>query len=89
MSESTNDKTFTRIEPTCPEEGCDGRLGLGQPDYLRENHEVVVAEAWCRGDDCGFEATAWFPLVDLFTEDGDHCESLVRQGVVEPLETDY
>ena len=36
--------TFTRIEPSCPRDDCESRLGIGKPIYAEEHTDIVYAD---------------------------------------------
>ena len=81
--------TFTRIEPSCPRDDCDSRLGIETPVYAEEHTDIVYADVWFLNDECLFTACAQFALVDLLYENSDSKTSLVEAGEIEPLEARY
>jgi len=87
MTEDT--PTFTRIEPSCPRDDCESRLGIGKPIYAEEHTDIVYADVWCLNDECSFAACAQFALVDLFHENSDSKTSLVEAGEIKPVEARY
>ena len=81
--------TFTRIEPNCPRDDCESRLGMGKPIYADEHTDIVYADVGCLNDECSFTACAQFALVDLLHEDSDSKTNFVEAGNIEPLEAKY
>lgn len=81
--------TFTRIEPSCPRDDCESRLGIGKPIYAEEHTVIVYADVWCLNDECSFTACAQFALVDLLHENSDSKTSFVEAGEIGPLEARY